>query len=162
MRPVAIVLGALVLASAAAGALPRAGTLVPGQSLGGIRLGETEAQVRAALGADYGLCKGCATTTWYYTYRPFDRHGLAVELTRGRVSGVYTVWRPNGWRTRGGLTLGALDGQLAIAAGPLVTVACSGYDARVADAPRARTVYYVFREKVWGFGLLRPRANPCR
>ena len=37
-------------------------------------------------------------TTWYFNYRPFDQHGLAVELTDGRVSAVYTLWQPAGWR----------------------------------------------------------------
>jgi hypothetical protein len=39
---------------------------------------------------------------------------------------------------------------------------CSGYDARVSDDDHARTVYYVVGGKLWGFGLLQPRANPCR
>jgi hypothetical protein len=162
MRLALVCAAALAAASVAAAAPPRAGTLVPGRSLGGIRLGETADAVRAALGRDYGLCRGCATTTWYYTYRPFQQRGLAVELTRGRVSGIYTLWQPKGWATSGGLRLGALDGELTTAAGPLVAVVCPGYDARVADSGKARTVYYIFRGRVWGFGLVRPRANPCR
>ena len=162
MRLVAACAAALALASVAAAAPPREGTLVPGRSLGGVRLGESAAAVRAALGTGYGVCRGCATTTWYYTYRPFDRRGLAVELTRGRVTGVYTIWQPKGWTTRGGVRLGALDGELTAATGPLVAVVCPGYDARVADSGAARTVYYIFRGRVWGFGLLRPHANPCR
>ena len=43
-------LAAAALAVPAAAGLPRAGTLVPGRSLGGIRLGETQHAVRAALG----------------------------------------------------------------------------------------------------------------
>jgi hypothetical protein len=162
MRLAAVCVTAIVLAGTAAAALPRTGALVPGRSLGGVQLGQTGAAVRAALGADYGLCRGCETTTWYYNYRPFDRHGLAVELTDGRVSGVYTVWQPPGWTAPKGIRLGALDSQLTTLTGPLINVSCSGYDARVADSPRARTVYYVARGHVWGFGLLRPHANPCR
>lgn len=136
--------------------------LVPGRSLGGLRLGETGAQVRAALGSSYGVCRGCATTTWYFTYGPFDRHGLAVELRRGRVSGVYTVWQPNGWSTPRGLRLGAPEAELQTLAGAVVPIVCSGYDVRIRDDARARTVYYVFRGRLWGFGLLRPHADPCR
>jgi hypothetical protein len=96
-----------VLAVAAAiGSLPHAGTLVPGRSLGGIRLGEPAVQVSAALGAP-GVCDGCGTTTWYFTYRKFTNPGLAVELKAGRVTGMYTVWRPHGWHTPAGLRLGA-------------------------------------------------------
>jgi hypothetical protein len=152
----------LVAAAPASAALPKAGTLVPGRSLGGVRLGETAPKVRAALGDPYGVCRGCAVTTWYFTYRPFDRHGLAVELVGGRVSGVYTIWEPTGWRTPAGLRLGASEADLQTLAGPLVPIVCSGYDARVRDETDVRTVYYVLRGRLWGFGLLPAHANPCR
>jgi hypothetical protein len=32
----------------------------------------------------------------------------------------------------------------------------------VADGKRARSVYYVVQGKLWGFGLLRVHADPCR
>jgi hypothetical protein len=149
-------------AGAAAGALPRDGALLPGRSLGGVRLGETAAQVRAALGDRYGVCKGCATTTWYYTYRPFTRQGLAVELTRGRVSAVWTIWKPSGWHAPKGLRLGAIEAQVTDLAGPLVVLACTSYDALVRDGARARTAYYLVDGNLWAFGLVRPHANPCR
>ena len=162
MRSLAICAAALVVTASAAAALPQSGIFVPGRSLGGIRLGESAPAVRAALGRSYGVCSGCATTTWYFTYKPFDQHGLAVELTRGRVSAVYTLWMPPGWRTAAGLRLGDAEGQLTSSAGPLISVVCSGYEARVADKPHARTVYYVAQGKLWGFGLLRAQADPCR
>jgi hypothetical protein len=149
-------------AAAAAAALPRAGTLVPGTSLGGVRLGDTAAEVRAALGTFYGVCEGCERTTLYFTYRPFEQRGLAVELTRGRVSAVYTLWRPGGWHSSDGLRLGAPEGQATSLAGPLVPVACTGYGALVRDARAARTAYYVVDDKLWGFGLFRPKQSPCR
>ncbi len=160
--PAAALVAASVIGGSAAAALPRAGIFLPGRSLGGVRLGESAGDVRAALGRSYGVCSGCATTTWYFTYRPFDRRGLAVELTRGRVSAVYTLWQPSGWRAATGLLLGVVDAQLTTSTGPLVAVVCVGYDARVADGPRARSVYYVVQGKLWGFGLLRAHANPCR
>jgi hypothetical protein len=160
---IALLCALLVVAAApASAALPKAGTLVPGRSLGGVRLGETAPKVRAALGNSYGVCRSCAVTTWYFTYRPFDRHGLAVELVGGRVSGLYTIWKPNGWRTPAGLRLGASEADLQQLAGPLVPIVCSGYDARVRDAADVRTVYYVLRGRLWGFGLLPAYANPCR
>ena len=162
MRLAAVCAAALCLSGSAAAALAPRGVLVPGRSLGGIRLGEPAAQVRAALGTSFGVCRGCATTTWYFTYRTFDRHGLAVELTRSRVSAVYTLWQPAGWAADGGLTLGAVEAQITAFAGATIPIVCSGYDARVRDDARARTVYYVVRGKLWGFGLLRPGANPCR
>jgi hypothetical protein len=150
------------LAPAAGAALPRTGALVPGRSLGGIRLGERAAQVRAVLGGRYGVCRGCRRTTWYFTYRAFDDQGLAVELTAGRVSAVYTLWQPPGWHAPRGLQLGAVAGQVTALAGVLVPLPCSGYSAYVQDRGGARTVYYLTNDKLWGFGLMRAGESPCR
>ena len=153
---------ALVLAATAAAGLPRAGALVPGRSLGGVRLGESPQAVLAALGRSHGDCRGCAHPTWYFTYRPFDRHGLAVEFAAGRVSGVYTVWRPAGWHAPRGLRFGATPLDVHRRAGALGTIPCSGYDALVRDSAHARTVYYLYGARLWGFGLFRRGAAPCR
>ena len=152
----------LCAAGPAAAALPRSGTLLPGRSLGGVRLGEPAAQVRASLGRSYGVCRGCATTTWYFTYKAFDQHGLAVELGGGRVSAVYTLWQPAGWHGPNGIRLGAYDAQITASAGPLVPVACGGYRALVADTGSARTAYYLVDGRLWAFGLFRRGADPCR
>jgi hypothetical protein len=58
---------ALAAAASAAASLPRTGVLVAGSSLAGVRLGEPAAQVRAALGGSYGVCRGCVRPTWYFT-----------------------------------------------------------------------------------------------
>jgi hypothetical protein len=135
-------------------ALPPAGTFVPGRSLAGVRLGEPAAEVRAQLGRDFGLCRGCARTTWYFTYRRFDDKGLAVELTRGRVSAVYTLWKPPGWHTKSGLSLGAPQANVPHA----IPVTCSGYEAFVSGT----SVYYVVGGTLWGFGLVQRGRSPCR
>lgn len=123
-----------------------------------MRLGENAAEVRRHLGADYGLCRGCATTTWYFTYRRFDDKGLAVELAGGRVSSVYTLWQPPGWTGPHGLRFGAPEGAVTRAVGGLVPFACSGYTALVDRS----SVYYIVDGKLWGFGLISPRSSPCR
>jgi hypothetical protein len=151
----------LVLAAPAAAGLPRAGKLVPGQSLGGVRLGETPAAVRSTLGRFYGTCQDCTRKTWYFTYRPFSRQGLAVEFERGRVSGVYTLWRPAGWHAPG-LPLGSTPLAVHLIAHARRTVACGRYDALVHDTANARTAYYLFAGHLWGFGLFARGASPCR
>jgi hypothetical protein len=155
-------LAAAALAVPAVAGLPQAGTLVPGRSLGGIRLGERPHTVRAALGRGYGICNDCARMTWYFTYQPFDAKGLAVEFVHRRVSGVYTLSQPMGWRATNGLRLGATPLQVHRRAGRLATIACDGYDARVADTPRARTAYFLFDGHLWAFGLFLPNWSPCR
>jgi hypothetical protein len=153
---------ALVLAATATAGLPRAGALVPGRSLGGVRLGESPQAVLAALGRFYGDCRGCTRPTWYFTYRAFDKHGLAVEFDKGRVSGVYTLWHPAGWRAPHGLRFGATPLQVHQRVRTLRTITCSGYDALVRDSAHARTVYYLSAARLWGFGLFRRGAPPCR
>ena len=159
---VTAVTAALVLAAPAAADLPKAGTLVPGRSLGGVRLGESSRSVVAALGRFHGACRGCPDRTWYFTYAPFAKQGLAVEFARGRVSGVYTLWRPAGWHAPHGLRFGASPLAVHQAVGTLRTIGCPDYDAFTRDSPHARTVYYVFAGELWGFGLFRRGASPCR
>jgi hypothetical protein len=133
--------------------LPAAAAFLPGRSLAGVRLGEAAAQVRAQLGDDYGVCRGCTTTTWYFTYHHFDEHGLGVELTGGRVSAVYTLWQPPGWHTA---TVRLGDSQAKV--GTALTEMCSGYVALV----RGTSVFYVVNGNVWGFGLIPKGRSPCR
>jgi len=135
---------------------------VPGRSLGGIRLGETRHAVRAALGHGYGVCSGCARPTWYFTYKPFDAHGLAVEFLHRRVTAVYTLSQPKGWHATNGLRLGATPLQVHNRAGRLRTITCDGYDALVADRPGSRTAYYLYNGSLWAFGLFRANWSPCR
>jgi hypothetical protein len=147
---------------ATGGTLPKAGVLVPGRSLAGVAVGETTAQLRATLGTFYGVCDGCAHTTWYFTPGRWQQSGLAVELTGGRVSGLYTVWNPAGWRARSGLEIGAVEAQVTQLAKPRLTIACPDYTAYATDTGAARTVYYVFDGKLWGFGLFARGSDPCR
>ena len=159
---IATTTAALVLAASAAAGLPKPGALVPGRSLGGVRLGEPASGVRGALGRFYGVCRSCSRQTWYFTYRPFGKQGLAVELERNRVFAVYTVWRPVGWHAPHRLRLGATPLAVHRRVGTTRTIACHGYEALVRDSARARTAYYLFDGSLWGFGLFRPGAAPCR
>jgi len=71
--------------------LPKHGTLVPFQTLGGVRLGMSPAQVQAAWGTRFGRCRGCAEPTWYYTYRAFTPTGAGVSFRAGKVDSVDRV-----------------------------------------------------------------------
>ena len=153
---------ALTLAAPTAASLPRAGVLVPGLSLGGIRLGESPRAVRGALGTVYGVCHGCPRRTWYLTYAPGDKHGLAVEFTGGKVSGLYTLWRPAGWHASHKLGFGSSALAVHRRTGASRTLVCRGYEALVGDSARASTAYYLVNSRLWGFGLFRRGASPCR
>jgi hypothetical protein len=135
-------------------ALPASLIFFPGRSLAGVRLGDTAAHVRRRLGTNYGVCRGCETTTWYFTYRRFDDKGLAVELTHNRVSAVYTLWQPPAADVKRLVSIGAPQEKV----GAAISVTCSGYTALV----RGTSVYLVVDGKVWGFGLFPRKASPCR
>lgn len=156
----------LVPAAAAAPALlPRPGILVPGESLAGIRLGMTKARVRALLGSNRGTCSSCAWETWYFQLRPFEPEGLAVEFQGGRVSFLATLWSPPGWRTQGGIVLGAPEARLDALHANLMLEECperTGYSLLVRRETGATTGYLVVDGKLWGFMLALPRAPLCR
>jgi hypothetical protein len=151
-----------VLLLAVAVALPPSGVVDPGRSLGGLRLGATAAGVRAVWGADFGRCRGCRRTTWYFTYRRYAAQGAGVELRGGRVAALFTLWSPGGWHTRQGLRVGDPSSRIGALYGPLARRDCRGYYALVLRQGGAVTAFYVVDEKVWGFGLSRPGVPVCR
>jgi hypothetical protein len=159
----AVALAAAAIAvSPAAAAPPRAGVLVPDRSLGGLALGATPSQVRAAWGARHGTCRGCRRPTWYLNFRRFEPQGAGVTFDRGRVVAIFTLWAPPGWRTPRGLTIGDEAARVAALHRGLVRVNCGTYYALTLNGRRAVTSIYVHDEKVWGFGLSRPREPVCR
>ena len=161
----AVAAAAPLPAPAAGGAtarLPRAGVLVPGTSLGGLRLGMSASRVRALLGGNFGRCRSCAWETWYYGYRPFTPAGLAVELRGRRVAAVFTMWSPSRWRSPEGLVLGDPAEQVTATYGPLTRRSCTGYDVLVLPGTGATTAFMVVDERLWGFILAGPRAPLCR
>ena len=150
------------VAPAASAAPPRAGVFEPGRSLGGVRLGMTPAQVRAAWGPTYGRCRGCATPTWYYNYAPFSPQGAGVEFRRGRVDAVFTVWSPLGWRTTDGLRIGDEERRVTDLFPRASRGECGSYHVLLQRRGRTVSAFYLVNGRVWGFGLLRAPSRPCR
>ncbi|TMK79802.1 MAG: hypothetical protein E6G45_02285 [Actinobacteria bacterium] len=153
---------ALFVTTSAAAAPPRAGLVVPGKSLGGLRLGATRAQVRAAWGPRFGLCRDCREQTWYFNYRPFEPQGAGVSFRKGRAAALFTLWSPQGWRTERGLAIGDTAVRVAGLYGTLLSVNCGRYSASTIRRGRTTTAIYVVDEQVWGFGLLAPGEAVCR
>src|SRR5438876_5745969 len=113
---------ALFVTTSAAAAPPRAGLVVPGKSLGGLRLGATRAQVRAAWGSRFGLCRDCREPTWYFNYRKFEPQGAGVSFRRGRAAALFTLWSPQEWHTDRGLAIGDAAERIDVLYGPLLSV----------------------------------------
>jgi hypothetical protein len=158
----------LAVAAAAAGtgalvhaAPPNPGTFTPEADLGGVEIGMKKADVTSLWGERHGVCRECFRTTWYFNYRPFTPQGVGVVFERNRVAHVFTVWRPAGWRTAQGLRLGAPASEISKTYGPMDRRSCTLYYALVRPGVRAQTVFYVFRDRLWGFGLTIPDASPC-
>ena len=151
----------LVVAVSASAAPPREAKFVPGRSLAGVRLGMAEEQVLAAWGKRHGVCRNCPHETWYFNYRPFRPRGAGVVFSRGRVVHVFTVWRPPGWRTPEGLVLGAPASEVSRVYGSLDRRQCTFYYALLKPGETAQSAFYIFQDRVWGFGLTRPNASPC-
>ena len=121
----------------------------------------TKREVLRAWGSRRGVCRSCPRTTWYFNYRPFEPEGAGVVFQRGRVAQVFTLWQPDGWRTADGLELGADEGELGKGLVILEERRCSGYTALVGAGESALSVFYVYEERLWGFGLIRPDGDPC-
>ena len=154
--------GALAFAVVPAAAKPPpAGVLVPGKSLGTLRLGMTGADVRARWGASFGRCRSCVRVTWYYTYAPFHPQGAGVEFRAGRVAAIFTIWSPAAWHTPTGLRIGDAAARVTQLYGALPRVRCGRYDALTIPGSTT-TAFYLREEKVWGFGLSRAGVPVCR
>ena len=161
MRALAIT-AAFALAAPAAAAPPRAGTLIPGRSLGGLRLGLSPAAVKAAWGRNFGVCRGCAELTWYFNYVAFDPRGAGVTFRSGRANAVFTLWSPTGWRSSDGLRLGDPRARITARYPRAQRTTCNGYYALTIGTGASRTYFYVAGGKLWAFGLRRPTVPPCR
>ena len=162
MRLAAVAAAALALAAPAAAQPPKHGVLVPGRSLGGIRLGAKAPDVLRRWGRSFGICVGCDLPTWYFNYVPFEPQGTGVAFDQGRVAAVFTLWSPQGWRTTRGLELADPATRVTELYGALDRVDCPGY--YVLRLPQATTVtdFYVVGDTLWGFGLSRAGSQPCR
>jgi hypothetical protein len=143
-------------------ALPARGVLVPGASLAGVRLGDTDANVRARLGGRFRVCRSCSVSTWYYTYPRDEPVGLGVTFRRRRVSAVFTLGAPSGWRTREGLHVGETIDKAQRLYGRLAWRVCIGYGALSIHRPDAVTSIYTTGEVVYGFALSRPSEPICQ
>ena len=163
-RTVLLLLAGVVVALAAGvahAAPPDAGVFVPGRALGGVRLGSSLDDVTAAWGRPYGRCRGCAPETLYFNRFAFRPEGAGVELRRGRVVAVFTLWAPVGWRTAQGLAIGEPELRLRSTYAPLQRTECRGYDAFALPGSGPRSVVYVVEGDVWGFGLLARGHSVC-
>ena len=113
-------------------------------------------------GRAYGVCGDCSVETWYFNYFAFQPRGVGVELRKGRVAALFTLYQPPGWRTTKGLTLGDSVARVTAVYGALVRRECVGYSVLVLPGRGATTGFYVLADQLWAFGLSRPGVPLCR
>lgn len=143
-------------------ALPSQGVLVPGKHLGGVELGDTQRDVRVRWGARFTRCSVCSQPTWLYTYRSGNPAGAAVVFRAGRVSAVYTLGAPRGWRTSRGLRLRDPATRIEPLYGTLPWRRCAGYGALSIRRGGAVASIYTYGDSVYGFALTRPGDPVCQ
>jgi len=136
--------------------LPANGVLVRGESLGGVELGDTAAQVISKWGSDFTVLPGLPTTWLYVTERGT---GAGVSFRGGVVTGVFTLGMPDGWHTSNGIRVGTLFGKFNDMSGS--TTACSGYGAVSTRSGQAVTSILTIGNSVYGFELTRPSEPVC-
>jgi len=178
LRPRLLLPGLLVLGAAlpvgvsaafaapGAAALPHVGVLVPGKSLGGVRIGDTEARVKQLWGGNYRLCKDkrlCGNTTWYYLYPHGEPLGAAVKFDKtGRVVVLFTLGSPPGWRTSEGLLMSDQIDRVNELYGTTGWSVCVGYGAMTMRTGTTVTAIYTTGEAVYGFALVAPPEPVCQ
>jgi len=141
------------------GIFPVNGVLVPGESLGGIRLGDSGGKVMQLWGRDYTMISG-QPMTWIYMSPTGDPYGAAVSFREGKVTAIYTLGGITGWRRSDGLRVGQLFSTFNDPQGR--ATACDGYGALSSHGPDAVTSILMQGQSVYGFALTRPTEPICR
>jgi len=159
----AVLVPAVAVAAPTRATLPTRGVLVPNKSLGGIRLGDTQQRVLERWGANYELCTICDERTWLYMVDDRNLVGAAVSFRGSRVSSVFTLGAPEGWRTSRGVMLLEDMKKVESTYGVLTWTTCTGY-AALSMAPRSGVVTSIFTDGqvIYGFALTRAADPVCR
>jgi hypothetical protein len=141
--------------------LPARGVLIGGVSLADVQLGDSPRAVELAWGTNHMSCGGCRLRTWLFVY-PNRPAGAAVTFDRGgHAVAVFTIGQPFGWRTAGGLWVGAKL-TAAHGAASMDRAACAGYEALSRRDGDVVTSIYTRAGSVYGFGLTLPGRPVCQ
>ena len=146
----------------ARGHLPMRGVVIPGVSLAGIRIGDTEQHVRQVWGSSFVTCKYCSDPTWLYEYESGEPLGTAARFQKGRVVAVFTLGSPAGWRTNRGLYIGAPISNAYEFLQSTGTTRCIGFDAITMRQGNVVTAIYSSAGVVYGFALVTPAMTVCQ
>lgn len=160
----AVALLALCAPLCASANFPARGAVVPGQSIGNVRLGMTEARVRALWGPAYTACTQCGkTTVWLYVYREGDPIGAAVKFgATGRVVSVFTLGSPAGWGLKGVMMGDPVSNVYNVIGNSGTSTNCVGYDALTIRIGSSSTSFYSASGVIYGYALTASGQPVCQ
>jgi hypothetical protein len=148
----------------AAGRLPTRGVLVVGQSLAGIRLGQTQVRVKQLWGGGYRPCTTypCVDPTWLYFYHSGEPLGAAVRFRKGKVVAVFTLGAVPGWKSRQGIAIADPSSKIYDSYGNPRYTKCIGFEALSVTQNGVVTSFYLTSGVVYGFALTTPGMSVCQ
>lgn len=141
-----------------AGIFPVNGVLVPGKSLGGIRLGDSGGKVLTLWGRNFTMLPG-QPMTWLYMSPTGDPYGAGVSFRNGKVTAIFTLGGITGWRRSDGLRVGQIFTKFNDPNGS--TTACVGYGATSTRNGDSVTSILTNGQSIYGFALTRPSEPVC-
>jgi hypothetical protein len=147
--------------SAHAAAFPVRGLVVPGKSIGGVKLGETTTAVQAQWGKRYYVCSYCDKLTWLYEYQTGEPLGAAVTFVNNKVVAVFTLGSPAGWGEKG-LMMGDPISNVYAVFSATANKQCIGYTALTVREGAATTSFYSASGVVYGYALTAPSEPTCQ
>ena len=142
----------------ATGQLPTRGVFVPGVSLAGVHLGDTQSKVKAVLGANYRPCTTamsnlCKEPLWLYQYTRGEPLGVGVKFHAGKVSAIFTLGAIQGWKTKEGLKMyDPVSNIYTFYEVPIYTK-CIGFEAFSSRKGTTTSSIYTASGVVYGFAL---------
>jgi hypothetical protein len=148
--------------AARATTFPTRGIFIPGVSLAGVKIGDTQARVRKLWGSKYKTCPYCTDITWLYEYRTGEPLGAAARFEQGRVVAVFTLGSPAGWKTDKGLAMGDGISDVYDFFDNTGFKRCIGFDAITAQTGKVTTAFYSAAGVVYGFALVIPGMTVCQ
>jgi hypothetical protein len=147
-----------------AGRLPTRGVLIIGQSLAGVRLGQTQARVKQLWGGGYRPCTTypCADPTWLYFYHSGEPLGAAVRFRKKKVVAVFTLGAVPGWKSREGITIADPASKVYERFGNPKYSKCIGFEALSVTQNGVVTSFYLTSGVIYGFALTIPGLDVCQ
>jgi hypothetical protein len=98
-------LTALAVAGATSANFPSKGVVIPGQTIGGISIGMTEAEVIQHWGHNYTVCTSCGSNlVWLFTYPGAEPLGAGVKFNVKASSAGVKATTTKGSTTKGKVT----------------------------------------------------------